>query len=100
MHRTIYARIIADEDKIWDYQETNGLPDTGVIDSFVHEFMWMTPQFDLDEAMIADGDSTEPWDRYIAYLLWYAFSNSDPDHGERCCGPMSFRQWKEWEDVT
>lgn len=99
MQRTIYAKIIADEDKLSDFQETNGLPDTGVIDGFIHEFMWMTPEFDLDDAMIADDDSTEPWDRYINYLLEYAFSHSDPEYSGSCDDPMSYSQWKEKEGV-
>lgn len=84
MSRTVYAKFSIDETEAIE-------KDIGTLDYFEREAGWMNESgIYLQEAMISDYDSTEVWDRYIDYVLAWAFKYSTQKTEEEI---MTFDQW-------
>ena len=84
MSRTVYAKFSIDETEAIE-------KDTGTLDYFEREAGWMNESgIYLQEAMISDYDSTEVWDRYIDYVLAWAFKNNSIKTDEEL---KSFDKW-------
>lgn len=83
MSRTIYAKLTVDENRAIE-------EDMGTLSYLEREAGWMEESgIYLDEAFISDYDSTEIWDRYIDYVLAWAFKNSQKKTGDI----KTFNEW-------
>ena len=84
MSRTIYAKLTVDENRAIE-------EDMGTLSYLEREAGWMEESgIYLDEAFISDYDSTEVWDRYIDYVMAWAFKNSGVKTDEEL---KSFDKW-------
>ena len=71
--------------------------DLGTIDYLEKEFRWLDDsKIFLDRCMLAEEDSTDEWERYINYLVNWAFDH----YGEefKGCSPACFNEWRSNDD--
>ena len=85
--RQVFAIISVDDDKAFEEN------DIGPVEYIEREFGWLEQSgISLEEMVMAEPDSSNIWERYINYLLGWAFEHSGDE--ETTESPLSFNVWK------
>lgn len=93
MERKIYAEISVDEEIIKDKENSRKLSSYGPLDFLTEEFELMKGSgIKLKNAIVSDEDDTEPWGRYIDYVISWAFVHSweEQEYPQN----MTYNEWK------
>ena len=86
-NRQIFAIITVDDEKAFEEN------DMGPVEYAEREFGWLEQSgIGLEEMIMAESDSSSIWERYINYLLGWAFEHSDDE--ETTESPLPFNVWK------
>lgn len=85
--RQVFAIITVDDEKAFEEN------DMGPVEYVEREFGWLELSgIGLEEMVMAEGDSDDAWERYINYVLGWAFEHSGGEESTE--SPLSFNDWR------
>lgn len=100
MDKKILAIINVDENVASKYEETNGLENLSIGGYLEREFGWIAPSGITMKnwLLISEDDGTKTWNRYINYIIEWAFDNQHNRNEDS--SPASYYKWLNGNKIS